>query len=89
MPSPTLDLTKGAGMLRRVTASPQQLVMERGSSGYRTQEISASWNGQYARLSVRRAHGGEASVELDRVELEALVGWANGLLGHSGDRGSL
>lgn len=76
-------------MLRRVTASPQQLVMERGSSGYGTQDISASWNGQYARLSVRRVHDGEASVELDRVELEALVRWANELLAPSGDRGSL
>lgn len=76
-------------MLRRVTASPQQLVMERGSSGYGTQEISASWNGLYARLSVRRAHGGDASVELDRVELVELVRWANDLLVPSGDRGLL
>ncbi len=76
-------------MLRRVTVSPRQLVMERGSSRYGTQEISASWNDQYARLSVRRAHGGQASVELDRVELEALARWANHLLAPSSDRGSL
>ena len=76
-------------MLRRVTVSPQQLVMARGSSGHGTQEVSASWNGQYARLSVRRVLGGEASVELDRVELEALVRWANEMLAPSSDRGSL
>lgn len=72
-------------MLRRITASREQLVMRRASNGYETQEVNASWNGHCARLMVRRVHRGEVSVELDREDLEALVRWATDLVATSGD----